>query len=100
MAEVRNTGGKNESDEVGWINSPESTKEISLPLGLGVRQSVGVVDAKPADQKKQQDCVTEERCGHRQPSHGLGKRGVLVWVASYPHPPDPEVDPHMVEQDA
>jgi hypothetical protein len=53
------------------------------------------VDAKSADQEKQEDGITKKRGGDRQPCNRFGKGRVFVRVMLYSPPSDPKVYTNM-----
>jgi hypothetical protein len=48
--------------------------QVSFPARPDISRSIRVMDAKSANQKKKNNCISHKWGGDRKPSHGFGKR--------------------------
>jgi hypothetical protein len=56
------------------------------------------MDAKSANQKKEDYCISHEWGGDGQPGHSFGKGRIFLWVTGNPPPTNPKIHPYMVKK--
>jgi hypothetical protein len=56
------------------------------------------MDAKSANQKKEDNSISHEWSGYGQPSHGFGKGGIFLWVTGNTPPSNPQIYSYMVKK--
>jgi hypothetical protein len=56
------------------------------------------MDAKSANQKKEDNRISHEWSGDGKPSHSFGKGGIFLWVTGNTPPPNPQIYPYMVKK--
>ena len=83
-------------------NMPDKFSKIYEPNKFSNRssfsRSIRIMDAKSANQKKEDNRISHEWGRGGQPGHSFGKGRIFLWVTGNPPPTNPKIHSYMIKK--